>query len=111
MVESDKAYLAAIVESTDDAVIGKTSDGIMLSWNPAAQKMYGYSLEEVIGKSVSILVPSDCEYEVSEILEKIKTGGRVDHCETRRITKDGTEIHVSLTISPIKDSSGKIIGA
>ncbi len=106
-----KAFLAAIVESTDDAVIGKASDGIILTWNRAAEEIYGYGSEEMIGRHISMLAPSDRSHEVSEILERIRRGERVNHYETTRITKDGSEIHVSLTVSPIKDSLGTIIGA
>jgi PAS domain S-box-containing protein len=111
MSDLDQAFLAAIVDTTDDAVIGKTINGIILSWNKAAQEMYGYSREEMIGQSIAVLLPSEYAHEVSEILGRIKRGERVAHYETRRLTKNGVEIDVSLTVSPIKDSSGNIIGA
>ncbi len=103
--------MAAIVESSDDAIIGKTLDGIITSWNPAAERIYGYSAPEVIGKSVSLLVPPDHPDELVHILEQIRRGGRVDHAETERMRKDGQRIHVSLTVSPIKDATGEITGA
>jgi len=103
--------MAAIVESSDDAIIGKSLDGIITSWNPAAERIYGYSAPEVIGKSVSLLVPPDHPDELVHILEQIWRGGRVDHAETERMRKDGQRIHVSLTVSPIKNATGEITGA
>ncbi len=103
--------MAAIVESSDDAIIGKTLDENITSWNPAAERMYGYAAPEVIGKSVSVLVPPDHPDELQHILEKIRHGERVDHVETVRMRKDGRRIHVSLTVSPIKDTTGEITGA
>jgi PAS domain S-box-containing protein len=104
-------HLAAIVESSDDAIISKTLEGIIKSWNPGAQRLYGYSAEEVVGQSISILVPPDRPDEVPRILETIKQGGRIDHYETSRVRKDGEHIDVSLTISPVREASGTIIGA
>jgi PAS domain S-box-containing protein len=102
--------LAAIVESSDDAIIGKTLDGIIVSWNRGAERVYGYS-DEVIGKPISLLVPPDHSDEVTLILEKVRRGERVDHFETVRMRKDGTRIDVSLSVSPIKDAAGRITGA
>ncbi len=102
--------LAAIVESSDDAIIGKTLDGTITSWNPAAERMYGYSAVEAIGRSIMILLPSGRAGELSEILERIRTGERIEHFETVRVCKDGTQIDVSLTISPIV-RGGSIVGA
>lgn len=107
----DAARLAAIVESSDDAIISKTLDGEILSWNKAAEKIYGYTAEEAIGQSISILAPWDVRNEFPSILQKIGRSEVVDHFETRRRRKDGKVIHVSLSVSPIKDASGKIIGA
>ena len=103
--------LAFIVESSDDAIIGKTVDGVVVSWNPSAERIYGYSQEEMIGQSISLLVPTDHPDEVIQILEQVKRGERVDHFETVRMTKDGRRIDVSLTVSPIKDATGEITGA
>ncbi len=103
--------MAAIVESSDDAIIGKTLDGIITSWNPAAERIYGYSAAEVTGKSLSLLVPPERPDELQHILEMIRQGERVDHVETVRMRKDGRWIHVSLTSSPIKDATGQIMGA
>jgi PAS domain S-box-containing protein len=103
--------MSSIVESSDDAIIGKTLDGVIVSWNPAAERMYGYSAPEVIGKPLSILVPPDRPDELVHILERIRRGERVDHWETLRMRKDGSRIHVSVTVSPIKDATGEITGA
>lgn len=109
--DETRTMLASIVENSDDGIIGKTLDGIITSWNKGAEKIYGYSANELIGKNISILVPPNHPDEMPRILEIIKKGGRIDRYETQRITKDGKTIFVSLTISPIKDKSGKIIGA
>lgn len=103
--------LAAIVESSDDAIFSKTLDGRVLSWNKAAERMYGYRADEIIGKSISVLLPPDRPDEMPEILERLKRGERVDHFETVRVAKNGYALTVSLTISPIRDSRGDIIGA
>ena len=109
--EGRTALLASIVDSSDDAIIGKTLEGIITSWNRAAELIYGYTAEEIIGKPVSNLLAPDRPKEMDEILAKIRKGERVDHYETRRRRKDGTLIDVSLTVSPIHDSSGRLIGA
>jgi PAS domain S-box-containing protein len=103
--------LAAIIESSDDAIIGKTLDGFIVSWNPGAERIYGYSEDEVIGQRVSILVPPERPDEATQILDKVKRGKRVDHFETVRMRKDGTRIYVSLSVSPIRDATGQITGA
>jgi len=103
--------LAAIVESSDDAIIGKSLDGTIVSWNPGAERIYGYAPEDLIGKPISVLVPPDHTDEVPQILDKVRRGERVDHFETVRMRHDGTRLDVSLTISPIKDATGKITGA
>lgn len=105
-----RAVLVSIVNSSDDAIIGKTLDGIIMSWNAGAERIYGYSAQEVKGRSVSILIPKEYAGELADILRKVKRGQRVHHYETVRIRKDGKKIHVSLTASPIKDRRGKIIG-
>ena len=105
------AYLASIVASCDDAIIGKTLDGTVVSWNPGAERLYGYSAAEMIGHSISILIPSYRPEELPEIYEAIRQGKRVDGFETVRIRKDGQPVEVSLTISPIKDAAGRIVGA
>ena len=105
------AWLEAIIESADDAIISKTLDGILTSWNQAAQHIFGYTADEAIGQSVLMLIPDELRDEESMILSKIRSGDRIEHYETIRVAKDGTRINVSLTVSPIKDADGKIIGA
>jgi len=109
-VEALNQQLAAIVDSTDDGVIGEDLNGTIISWNMGAQKIYDYYSEEIKGRSISILVPADRPNEIFEIFEKIKKGESVINFETVRLRKDGSLINVSLTISPVKDSSGNIIG-
>jgi PAS domain S-box-containing protein len=109
--EETKNNLAAIVESSDDAILSKTLEGTITIWNASAEKIYGYSASEMKGRHISILAPADLKGEVTEILERIKRGESIDHLETVRLTKDGRRIDVSLTISPIKDEHGIIIGA
>jgi PAS domain S-box-containing protein len=104
-------YLAAIVDSTDDAVIGKTMDGTIISWNKGAERMYGYAAEEVIGRPISILIPTDRPDELPAIMNRLAAGQRVEHYRTERVRRDGTRITVSVTISPVRDASGVIIGA
>jgi len=105
------AFLASIINSSDDAILSKTLDGIITSWNPGAEKVFGYAAEEAIGKSVSMLIPRYLQKEENKIIGEIRKGEVVDHYETERIRKDGKIIDVSLIISPIKDSIGNIIGA
>ena len=109
--EETLRYLASIVQSSDDAIIGKTLDGIVTSWNKGAERIYGYTESEIIGNPISILVPSERKDEVSLILEKIKTGEHIAHYETVRRKKDGQYIDMSLSISSVRDMEGKIIGA
>jgi PAS domain S-box-containing protein len=103
--------LAAIVETTDDAVISKDLNGIITSWNPAAQRLYGYTAEEAIGQPVTIMIPPERPDEEPAILARLRRGERIDHYETIRVAKDGRRLDVSLTVSPIQDATGKIIGA
>jgi len=109
--EAERSILAAIVESSDDAIIGKSLDGIILSWNAGAEKIYGYSASEAIGRSISMLVPHDQVDDLDYILDRIKRGESIFHYETLRMPKDGRTIPVSLTLSPIKDRNGRLIGA
>jgi len=106
-----KELLAALVEDSDDAIFSKTLDGIILTWNGAAERMYGYRADEVIGKSVSMLLPPHRTSEVEQILTRLRQGGRIEHFETTRRTKEGRMLNVSLTISPVRDAQGNIIGA
>lgn len=109
--QEDLLRLAAIVESSNDAIIGKTLDGIITSWNKGAEKTYGYIPNEIIGKPISLLCLPDQKEELENIIEKVKKGEYIDNHETTRLRKDGKKIHVSLTISPIRDSQGTINGA
>ncbi|CAG0964054.1 partial two-component system, NarL family, sensor histidine kinase EvgS, partial [Anaerolineae bacterium] len=109
--EQKANQLAAIVQSSEDAIIGKTLDGIITSWNRGAEKIYGYAESEVIGKPISILVLPSHEDQVPQILEKIKAGEHIEHYEAVRRRKDGREIQMSLTISPVRDAEGKIVAA
>ena len=109
--EVARAYLASIVESSDDAIIGKTLDGIITSWNKAAERMFGYEAAEICGKAVTLLIPPDRVSEEQEILGRLRRGERIDHFETERVRKDGRTIAVSLTVSPICDRGGRIVGA
>ncbi|SRR6266496_1203016 len=104
------AKLAAIVQSSDDAIIGKTLDGIITNWNDSAERMFGYSGNEIIGQPVTKLIPAERLDEEPKILERLRRGERVDHFETQRVTRHGKRLDISLTISPIKNSEGKIIG-
>lgn len=110
-IEVKQAILAAIVDSSDDAIISKTVDGIITSWNQSATNMFGFSEEEVIGKHISIIIPPERFEEETGIIENIRKGNKVDHFETERVTKDGTKKNISVTVSPIKDHKGIIIGA
>jgi PAS domain S-box-containing protein len=108
--EEARSRLAAIVESSDDAIIGKTLDGTITSWNSGAENIYGYAADEVVGRPITILVPPDRPDEVPEIPGRVEREKKVDHYETVRVRKDGSRIHVSLTVSPIRDADGNVIG-
>jgi PAS domain S-box-containing protein len=103
--------LAAIVESSDDAIVGKNLDGVIHSWNSSAERLFGYTAEEAIGQHITLIIPPDRTDEELMILEQLRRGVRVDHFETIRMRKDRTLVDISLTISPIKDSSGRVVGA
>jgi PAS domain S-box-containing protein len=105
------AYLAAIVSSSTDAIVGKTLDGIIRSWNGAAERLFGYSADEAIGRPITILIPAARLAEEEEVLERIRRGDPVEHYETVRVRKDGSEVEVSLTISPVRNAAGVVIGA
>jgi PAS domain S-box-containing protein/putative nucleotidyltransferase with HDIG domain len=106
-----RTQLAAIVDSSDDAIIGKTMEGVITSWNIGAERLYGYPAKEAIGRPVSFLIPPDHPDELPEILARLKSGESVKHLETVRLRKDGARLVVSLTISPVKDASGQIKSA
>jgi PAS domain S-box-containing protein len=103
--------LALVVDSSLDAIIGKNLDGVITSWNNGAERIYGYKAEEVIGRSITLLAPPDRKGEIPKILEDIRAGHLVEHFETIRVTKDGRYLHVSVSVSPIRDASGDIVGA
>jgi PAS domain S-box-containing protein len=107
----DRLYLAAIVDSSDDAIIGQTLDGRIASWNKGAHKLYGYSAEEVVGKPLSVLIPDDHIDEAPALIDRLARGEVIEHFETERLRKDGSRVDVSLTISPVRDPDGEIIGA
>jgi PAS domain S-box-containing protein len=109
--EQAKAYLAAIVASSDDAIVSKDLQGVITSWNRAAERIFGYQAEEVIGRPVSLIIPLDRLDEEPLILERIRRGERIDQYETVRRCKDGSTIDISLSVSPIIDATGRIIGA
>ena len=106
-----KARLAAIVESSDDAIVSKNLNGIILSWNSGAERIFGYSAVEAVGQPITLIIPRELQQEEREILERLRNGERLDHFETVRFRKDGRRVNVSLTISPVRDSQGRIIGA
>jgi two-component system sensor kinase FixL len=108
--DGEKHRLAAIVTSSDDAIIGKTVDGIITDWNPSAEVIFGYAADEVMGKPITILAAPDREADMPTILARIRNGERVKHYETRRRRKDGTVIDVSITVSPVFDTRGEIVG-
>jgi len=103
--------LAAIVESSDDAIIAKDLHGTVLAWNRGAERMYGYTATEIIGKPISVLIPPDQPNELIDIMARLARGERVEHYETVRLTKDGRHLDVSLSISPVKDAAGRVVGA
>jgi len=106
-----QARLASIVETSDDAILSKTLDGIVMTWNAGAERIYGYEASEIVGRSIELLVPDDVKHEERDILRRVARGEHVAHYETRRVHRDGTEIEISLTISPLRDRSGVIVGA
>jgi PAS domain S-box-containing protein len=110
-VEEVRNKLAAIVESSDDAIVSKDLNGIINSWNKSAEKIFGYKAEEVIGRSILVLIPPELHPDETMILSKIRSGQRIEHFQTVRVRKDGVRIDVSLSISPIKNEQGQIIGA
>jgi PAS domain S-box-containing protein len=109
--EEIRNRLAAIVESSDDAIISKTLDGIIRTWNKGAERIFGYTADEAIGQSIMILIPEGRKHEEDDILAGLRRGERVDHFETERLHKDGRKLHISLSVSPVKGAYGQIIGA
>jgi len=108
--EATRAHLAAIVESTSDGVIGKDLNGLITSWNKGAERMYGYTAAEVIGQPIAMLAPAERRHEIQSLIERVRSGGDVRQYQTVRITKDGRQLDISLTLSPIRDERGAIVG-
>lgn len=107
----DHLLLSAIVNASDDAILSKTLDGVITTWNPAAERIFGYTAQEIIGKPKTVLFPADRLFEEEVILDRLHHGITTDHFETVRVRKDGTPLHVAITISPVRDAEGKVIGA
>src|SRR6478735_1777679 len=110
-LEEDALRLAAIVESSDDAIASKDLNGVVTSWNHSAEKLFGYKAEEIIGKPITLIIPPELHQDEQAILSKIRRGEKIEHFETVRVCKNGERVDVSLTISPVKDEYGKVIGA
>lgn len=109
--ERERAVLAAIVASSDDAIVSKTLDGVITSWNTGAERIFGYRADEAIGQHITMIIPPELHGEEAEIIARIRRGERVDHFETVRVTKDGQRLDISLTVSPVRDGSGRVVGA
>ncbi|MDF3041567.1 MAG: signal transduction histidine kinase, partial [Thermomicrobiales bacterium] len=104
-------FLAAIVESSDDAIIGKTLQGTITSWNRGAERLYGYAAAEAVGQPISLIIPPELPSELPGIMARLRRGERIDHYETVRVRKDGTRLDVSVSISPMRDDADRIVGA
>ncbi|MBV8361183.1 MAG: PAS domain S-box protein [Deltaproteobacteria bacterium] len=110
-VDDAAVFLAAIIDSSDDAIVSKTLDGVITSWNRGAEQMFGYSAAEAIGQHITLIIPPERHPEEDDVLAQLRRGEKIDHFETVRQTKDGRKLDISLTVSPIKDAQGRIIGA
>jgi PAS domain S-box-containing protein len=110
-LEHARGHLAAIVASSEDAVVSKTLEGIVTSWNASAERLFGYTAAEMLGQPILRVIPEELRYEEAEILSKLRAGERIDRYETIRLRKDGTRFDVSLTVSPVRDAQGRIVGA
>src|SRR5215469_12476697 len=106
-----QARLASIVEFSDDAILSKDLDGTIRTWNPAAERLFGYREDEIVGRSIDLIIPPDRDHEEKMILTRIRRGEKVDHYETLRRTKDGRVIDVSISVAPIRNGAGKVFGA
>ena len=109
--ERASAFLGAIVESSDDAIVSKSLDGVVQSWNVGAERIFGYRADQVVGRSIKLLIPPELVHEEDQILSRLCKGERIEHYETTRVTKDGRRIEISVTISPVRDATGQIVGA
>src|SRR5438477_7337338 len=110
-LERARAHLAAIVDSSEDVIISKTLEGIVTSWNKGAERLFGYTAAEMVGQSITRLIPPEVQEEEIQILAKMRRGERIDRFESVRIHKDGHRLNISLTISPVGDLSGAVVGA
>jgi PAS domain S-box-containing protein len=110
-MDSILSLLVAIINSSDDAIVSKTLDSVITSWNPAAEKMFGYTAAEAIGQSIRLIIPAERQSEENFVLDQIRRGKKVDHFETIRQTKDGRKLNISLTVSPVRNAAGVIVGA
>src|SRR4029434_1327939 len=106
-----QSLLAAIVASSEDAIVSKTLDGVITSWNKGAERLFGWTAQEAIGESIHLIVPPELRDQERDILDRIRRGQPVEHLDVERLRKDGTRVHVSVTISPVYDRHGHIIGA
>jgi PAS domain S-box-containing protein len=106
-----RSHLAAIVDSADDAIVSKNLDGVILSWNRGAERMFGWTVAEAIGRHITLIIPDERRAEEEDILARIRRGESLDHFETVRVTRDGRHLNISLTVSPVKDAAGRIVGA
>ena len=109
--EEAAARLAAIVDSSDDAIVSKTLQGIITSWNKAAERIFGYTAAEAVGQHITLIIPEERWEEETEVLSRLVRGERIDHFETIRQTKDGRRVEISLTVSPVRNATGRIVGA
>src|SRR5947208_1874393 len=105
------AQLAAIVDSSDDAIVSETLDGVITSWNRGAERLFGYTATEAVGQHISLIIPEDRKVEEEDVLARLRRGERIEHFETVRQAKDGRQVYISLTVSPVRDAKGTIIGA
>ena len=107
----DRVRLAAIVDSSDDAIVSKSLDGVIMSWNRGAERMFGWTAAEAVGRHITLIIPTERHAEETEVLARLRRGESIDHFETIRVAKDGRLLNISLTVSPLKDSTGRVIGA
>jgi PAS domain S-box-containing protein len=105
------SHLAAIVDSADDAIVSKDLDGFVVTWNRGAEQIFGWSSAEAVGRHITLIIPEERRFEEDEILARIRRGERVSHFETERVTKDGRRVQIALTVSPVRDAHGRVIGA
>ena len=109
--EEERALLAAIIDSSDDAIVSKTLEGVIISWNRGAEEIFGYSAAEAVGQHITLIIPPERHAEEDDVLAHIRRGEKIDHYETVRQAKDGRKVDISLTVSPVRDAEGRIIGA